>query len=81
MEVAMEYRSTTYITRNDDGEEEVEIEYGKTFFQWLFKRPSTKETYVGGGTVWYSKHDGYQAGTTKAREICNIVERHLRKES
>jgi hypothetical protein len=74
----MKYLTTMYITKNEAGEEEVEIEYRKTFFQGLFTRPITKETYVGGGAVWYSKHDGYRAGTTKAREICEIVERHLR---
>ena len=72
----MAYVSTTYITSNENGEEEVHIEYSKTLIHYIFGQPNTKEVYIGGGTVWYSKGKGYKANAKKVAEICSIVECH-----
>ena len=72
----MNYRTLTHITRNEAGEQEVEIVYRRGFWRWLFLLPERTETYVGSGcTVWYRKGTGKRAGTLKEIEICNIVER------
>ncbi len=72
----MGYKSTLYCTSNEAGEQQVEIVYEKTFFQWLFLLPETKEVFVGRGTVWHRKGSGQRAGTLKEWEIVDIVEYH-----
>ncbi len=68
-------RSTSYCSSNKVGEEEVTIEYERTFLQWLFNKPATIQHFVGRSTVWYHKGSGERAGTVKEFEIVNIVEK------
>jgi len=71
----MSYKSTTYHSCNEIGDEEVTIEYAPSFFRWLFRLPLSR-TYVGSSTVWYTKGAGARASVFKESEICDIVEYH-----
>lgn len=77
----MSYKTLMHATHNEDGKQEVEIVYKRTFWRWLFRMPELTEAYVGsGGTAWYRKDTGECPGTFKEIEICEVVER-LRKAS
>lgn len=54
----MNYRSVMHATANENGQEEITIEFEKTFLQWLFKRPATVKTYVVIGGFWHNKDTG-----------------------
>lgn len=66
--------SVQYCTRNEQGAEEIQIEYYNGFFRDLFKKPNIVETFVGSGTVWYNKKTFKRAGTSKEYELCSIAE-------
>jgi hypothetical protein len=67
-----EYRSVTHCTSNEARLREVVLEYQQTFWQWLFRRPATVETWVG-GTIWYNKITGERANMSKSIEVDGAV--------
>lgn len=67
-----DYSSMCYITKNEDGLRQVEMEYKRTFLQRLFLRPAQKEVWVG-STVWYNKFKEERASRDKTYEIHNVI--------
>lgn len=51
------YASIGHCTANEDGLEEVEAVYQRTFWQWLFRQPAKKSTWVRAknSRTWYMK--------------------------
>ena len=50
-----EVYSVMYASRNEDGLQECEVEYHRTFWQRLFRRPATVKTWVFDSGVWFEK--------------------------
>jgi hypothetical protein len=69
----MRYKSVSHATRNEKYEQQVEIEYERTFLQWLFCKPNTKQVFVGSGGSWHHKDSGRSASLFKTSEIIDII--------
>jgi hypothetical protein len=69
------YSSYGRASRNENGNEEVNIEYSRTFWQWLFRRPGTVEVYERhpDGVHWYSKEAGRRCSARKEDEIYYVL--------
>lgn len=61
------YASIGHCTANEDGQEQYEVEYQRTFWQWLLRKPAKKSVWVRGRNsgVWYMKGSS---------EPCNIAQ-------
>ena len=53
----MHYASVSHCTANENGQEQYEVEYQRTFWQWLLRKPAKKSAWVRGRNsgVWYVK--------------------------
>lgn len=58
---------------NEIGKEEIVLEHDQTFFQWIFRQSTTKETYIKDGVCWFEKGTGIWAGVKKEYEICKVT--------
>jgi hypothetical protein len=68
----MDYASITHCTSNEQGFEEVEVEYNRTFWQWLFKKPGTKKTWFRLGSRWFLSGKSVPVGVDELIEINDV---------
>ncbi len=52
------YKSIKHVTRNEKGNEELEIVYEKTLWQSLFRKPAKTEVYEKFLNNWFNKKTG-----------------------
>ena len=52
------YKSIKHVTRNEKGNEELEIVYEKTLWQSLFRKPAKTEVYEKFLNHWFDKKTG-----------------------
>jgi hypothetical protein len=79
----MDYRSTSFWTRNEDGDREVQLEMRRTLFDWILRRPARTRVFVQGwpATVWWYKGTGKRAGTFWEFECQQVIEQHRQLEA
>jgi hypothetical protein len=68
--------STTHWTSNEDGSEQVEIEYKKSFLRWIFRWTEEKRVFVTNDrplVCWIDKETGKEATLKEYRQIVKIV--------
>ena len=65
------YTSYSHCSKNEDGKIEIYFEYNETILQWLFNKPTTKETWVrsSGFLNWRNKETQEFATLKKWLEI------------
>lgn len=65
------YSSIGHCTANEDGQEQVEVEYQRTFWQWLLRRPAKKSVWVRGrnSREWYMKGNSNPCTTPEMIEL------------
>ena len=73
-----DYASVRHVTSNENGDQEVTLEYNNGLIRTLCKRPNRKETYVKrqNGLVWHNKETGKPTSDIKELEIveaCNYL--------
>ena len=69
----MTYKSVKHISSNELGEEEVVLEYERTFLQWIFRKPNTIKTFVGHNTVWHDKNSGKRQSPHTESHIIDVI--------
>lgn len=67
------YTSVTYITKNEDNKEQVEIEYKRTFLQSFFNKPATKQVFISSGKEWLHKESKVRVRLNKEWEILTVI--------
>jgi hypothetical protein len=77
----MTYRSTTVISKNEDNNPEVVLEYERTLLDWLFRLPAKKETFEFGDGGWRRKGYSTPLSPKKIYEIMRIVKWHRHMDS
>ena len=67
----MHYASIGHCTANEDGQEQYEVEYQQTFWQWLLRRPARKSVWVRGrnSRTWYVKGSSEPLTTAQSYEL------------
>jgi len=65
------YKSYGHYSKNEDGKIEIYFEYNETILQWLFNKPTTKETWVRskGTSNWRNKETQEFATLKKWTEV------------
>ena len=57
----MRYKSIEHLSHNENGCEQITIEYKKTLWQWLLCRPHTVEVFVYKGGDWVNRETNKRA--------------------
>lgn len=65
----MRYQSYGYCTKNESGFEAVDVHYHQTFWQWLTRKPATKEVWEFRHVGWVEKTTGKLADYDKSDEL------------
>jgi hypothetical protein len=71
------YFSYGHTTRNENGYDEVSIEYRRTGLQKLFRLDSTRENYELTPDGWRNKATGKWANRSKVLEIWELMQRSV----
>lgn len=70
----MKYYSIGYCSKNENGLEEVSIEYKRTFLQWLLDKPATVKTFENlNSGDWINKETKNACSTKEINLIKSII--------
>lgn len=69
------YASIGHCTANEDGQEQYEVEYQRTFLQWLLRRPAKRSAWVRGrnSRLWYVKGSSKPVTIAQQYELMAIM--------
>jgi hypothetical protein len=68
--------SVTHVTSNEDGDEELSVEYKRTVWQRLIRVPGTTRVYVklGHGGGWTDKSNGMYLSARNHFEVQSLAD-------
>lgn len=68
------YKTITHVSKNEHGDEEIELVYRNGWFRTLFNLPEKRETYVANCYTWRDKTTLKRADAFKQVEISDAIQ-------